>query len=93
MPFPFQSPRSAHRSIVPIAALPLLLTTITGIAYSLLDQMGVHADWLLDIHYGHYGPVNLSGIYPLLLGLCVLLLLGTGVSMWLQTRRRSRPAG
>jgi len=92
MPIHFQSPRSAHRSVVPIAALPLLVTTITGIAYSLLEHMGIEADWVLDLHYGHYGPIDLSGIYPLLLGLCVLILLGTGVTLWLQTGRRSKPA-
>jgi len=90
MPISFQSPRSAHRSLVPIAVLPLLVTTITGIAYSLLDHMGIAPEWLLDVHNGHYGPVDLSGIYPLLLGLCVLMLMATGVNLWLRGRRTAR---
>lgn len=87
MPISFQSSRSAHRSVVPIAALPLLVTTITGIAYSLLEHMGIEAEWLLDVHNGHYGPVDLSGLYPLLLGLCVLVLPATGMNLWLRSRR------
>lgn len=49
--------------------------------------MGIEAEWLLDVHNGHYGPVDLSGLYPLLLGLCVLVLPATGMNLWLRSRR------
>jgi hypothetical protein len=39
---------------------------------NLLDQKGVEADWLLDIHAGYYGPINLQPCYSYVLGLCVL---------------------
>ena len=54
----FKSSRSAHRAIVPIAAAPLILTAITGVAYSLLEERHIEADWLLDLHIGHFGPVT-----------------------------------
>lgn len=85
----FKSSRSAHRSIVPIAAAPLLLTAITGVAYSLLEERHIEADWLLDLHIGHFGPLDLEPFYSLVLGICVLLLVGSGLSMWFRSRRKS----
>ena len=79
--------RSLHRSLVPFAALPLIITAITGVTYSVLDQRGVEADWLLQLHTGHYGPINLQPYYAYLLGLCVLVLVITGAVMWWRSRR------
>ena len=86
----FQSSRSAHRAIVPIAALPLMLTAITGVIFSILEQKEIEADWLLQIHSGHFGPINLQPYYAYVLGFCLLLLIITGLMMWFRTRRRSR---
>ena len=79
--------RNIHRNLVPFAALPLIVTAITGVVYSLLDERGVEADWLLQIHTGHYGPINLQPYYAYLLGLCVLVLVITGGAMWWRSRR------
>ena len=84
----FKSSRSAHRAIVPIAALPLMLTAITGVIFSLLDQKGIEADWLMQIHSGHFGPLNLQPYYAYALGFCLLLLISTGLVLWFRTRRR-----
>ena len=84
----FKSSRSAHRAIVPIAALPLMLTTITGVIFSILEQKGIEVDWLLQIHSGHFGPINLQPYYAYVLGFCLLLLIITGLVMWFRTRRR-----
>lgn len=78
--------RKIHRNLVPFAALPLIVTAITGVVYSLLDERGVEADWLLQIHTGHYGPINLQPYYAYLLGLCVLVLVITGGAMWWRSR-------
>jgi uncharacterized iron-regulated membrane protein len=83
----FKSSRSAHRAIVPIAALPLMLTAITGVIFSILEPQGVEADWLLQIHSGHFGPINLQPYYAYVLGFCLLLLIVTGLVMWFRTRR------
>ena len=79
--------RSIHRSLVPFAALPLIITAISGVVFSVLDERGVDADWLLQIHTGHYGLINLQPYYANLLGLCVLILVITGSAMWWRSRR------
>ena len=78
---------------MPFAALPLILTAITGVIFSVLDQRGIEADWLLDIHSGHFGPINLQPYYAYVLGLCVLTLVATGAVLWWRHRpRRPRSA-
>ncbi len=84
----FRNPRALHRALVPFAALPLIATAITGVIFSILGQRGVEADWLLEIHTGHYGPINLQPYYAYLLGLCVLILVVSGALLWW---RRPRP--
>lgn len=79
--------RSLHGALVPFAALPLILTAITGVIFSILDKQGIQADWLLEIHTGHYGPVNLQPYYAYLLGVCVLILVVTGALMWWHKHR------
>jgi len=59
------------------------------VAYSLLEERHIEADWLLDLHIGHFGPLDLEPFYSLVLGICVLLLVGSGLSMWFRSRRQS----
>ena len=75
--------RKIHRLLVPIAAAPLLLTALTGSIYSGLLEQGIDAFWLLKIHSGRFGPLNLQPYYSVLLGLLTLLLIVSGVSLWL----------
>ena len=65
--------RKLHRLLVPIAAAPLLLTALTGSIYSGLLEQGIDAFWLLKIHSGRFGPLNLQPYYSVLLGLLCLL--------------------
>ncbi len=87
--------RQLHKAMVPIMALPLLLTLTTG----MLFQIAVASDrandflWLLDLHRGKFGQVNLEMVYPILNGLGLLTLVMTGLIMWFQTPNRRRPAG
>ncbi|MFM7313972.1 MAG: hypothetical protein ACKO0M_12535 [Cyanobium sp.] len=83
----FKQSRSLHGALVPFAALPLILTAITGVAFSILDRQGVQADWLLEIYSGHFGPIILQPYYAYLLGLCVLILVGTGSILWWHRHR------
>ena len=85
----FKNSRSAHRAIVPIAAAPLILTAITGILFSLLEARDIELEWLLALHIGHFGPLDLEPFYSVILGVCVLVLSGSGLSLWFKTRRRS----
>jgi uncharacterized iron-regulated membrane protein len=84
--------RKLHRFLAPVMILPVLLTLITGSIYQMVDLAGNGGDfnWLLDLHKGHFGILNLEIIYPFLNALGLLTLTITGISMWLQMRRPSR---
>lgn len=85
--------RQLHRALVPFMVLPLLITLTTGTAF----QFAVAADrasdfiWLLELHRGKFGAVNLEFVYPILNALGLLTLLITGLLMWLKTPGRRRP--
>ena len=66
---PQRQARRVHRWLVPIAAAPLLLTAISGSMYSVLLEQGIDAFWLLKIHTGRFGWLNLESFYPAMLGL------------------------
>ncbi len=88
----FQDIRHVHRTLAPIMLLPLLLTVITGTIYQIVDLAGQGDafDWLLDLHKGHFGSLNLEVIYPFLNALGLFALLFTGISLWLHMRRSSK---
>ena len=79
--------RRVHRWFVPIAALPLLITAGTGSLYSLLLEQDIDAFWLLKIHTGYFGVVNLQPIYSLLLGVLTILVTVSGALMLLKPQR------
>ena len=88
----FQNIRHLHRTLAPIMLLPLLLTAITGTAYQIADLIGQgdSFDWLLSLHKGNFGSLHLDIIYPFLNALGLLVLLFTGISMWLNMKRKSK---
>ena len=79
--------RRLHRLLVPIAAAPLLLTAATGSLYSLLLEQGIDAFWLLKIHTGRFGLINLQPAYPMVLGAMTLLLTVSGLALLINGRR------
>jgi len=81
-------PRVIHRSVVVVAALPLLITSATGSIYSVLLEQGIDAFWLLKIHTGRFGVVNLQPYYSWLLGVLTLLAIGSGILLLLVKPRR-----
>ena len=76
--------RRIHRWLVPLAALPLLLTASTGSLYSLLLEQGIDAFWLLKVHTGQFGWINLQPVYPMLLGVLTILVTVSGLAMLLK---------
>ncbi len=82
--------RRFHAKLAPIMILALILTLVTGSLYQIADLTGKGDDfeWLLDLHKGEFGPLNLEVIYPFLNAAGLLVLAATGISMWLQTRPR-----
>ncbi|MFW9260861.1 hypothetical protein [Nostoc sp. CALU 546] len=88
----FQDIRHLHLILAPIVLLPLLITTITGTVYQIVDLAG-NKDafkWLLHWHKGDFGIINLEIIYPFLTALSLLVFLFTGISMWLHLQRTSK---
>ena len=82
--------RQLHRWVVPIAAAPLLLTAATGSLYSLLLERGIDAFWLLKIHSGRFGPLNLQPYYSALLGVFTLVVIISGAGLLVS---RDNPQG
>ena len=78
--------RRVHRWLVPLAAAPLLLTATTGSLYSLLLEQGIDAFWLLKIHTGQFGLINLQPIYPIFIGLLTIVVTASGLAMLLKPR-------
>lgn len=79
--------RQVHRVVVPIAAAPLLLTAASGSLYSLMLEQGIDAFWLLKLHSGRFGPINLQPYYSVLLGGLTLVVIASGVSLLLPRGR------
>lgn len=79
--------RQTHRVVVPLAAAPLLLTAASGSLYSLLLERGIDAFWLLKLHTGRFGPINLQPYYSLLLGVFTLVVIASGLALLLSGGR------
>ena len=82
--------RQLHRTLVPVMVLPLLLTLITGVLFQ-FAVVGDRADdflWLLELHRGKFGQINLDWVYPFFNALGLLTLLITGILMWLKLPSR-----
>ena len=78
--------RRVHRWLVPIAAVPLLLTAISGSLYSVLLEQGIDAFWLLKIHTGRFGWLNLQSFYPALLGVLTVVITASGLTLLMKPR-------
>lgn len=84
--------RQLHKALVPFMVLPLLLTLTTGTLF----QFAVAGDrandflWLLELHRGKFGQVNLEFLYPILNALGLLTLIITGSIMWFQSPSRKK---
>ena len=79
--------RRVHRWLVPLAAAPLLITASTGSLYSLLLERNIDAFWLLKLHTGQFGWLNLQPFYPILLGVLTIVVTMSGLAMLLTTSR------
>jgi hypothetical protein len=84
--------RRVHRSLVPLAALPLLLTALSGSLYGTLSAQGIEAFWLMKLHTGNFGLINLQPWYSPILALLTLFVIGSGMGLLLGSRRGSKQA-
>ena len=76
--------RKVHRWLVPIAALPLMITAGMGSLYSLLLEQEIYAFWLLKIHTGNFGVLNPQPFYPMLLGGLTVIVTVSSAAMLLK---------
>ena len=79
--------RKVHRWLVPLAALPLLITAGTGSLYSVLLEHEIDVFWLLKIHTGNFGVLNLQPFYPMLLGTLTVIVTLSGAAMLMRPSR------
>lgn len=79
--------RKVHRWLVPLAALPLLITAGTGSLYSVLLEQEIDVFWLLKIHTGNFGVLNLQPFYPMLLGTLTVIVTLSGAAMLMRPSR------
>ena len=83
--------RRVHRSLVPLAALPLLLTALSGSLYGALSAQGIEAFWLMKLHTGNFGLLNLQPWYSSVLALLTLFVIGSGMGLLLGRRWGRKP--
>ena len=73
--------RKIHRKITAIAALPLLITILSGTIYSILQPLGVDAFWLIKWHTGNFGIINLQPFYSIFLGIASIISIISGLRL------------
>jgi hypothetical protein len=81
--------RHLHRLLVKLAVLPLALTALSGAIYGTVLSFNIDAPWLLRLHTGNFGLVNLQPIYAPLIGLLSLVMMASGVALLFQRGRQS----
>ena len=73
--------RKIHRKVAALSAIPLLITLISGTAYSILQPLGVDAFWLIKWHTGNFGIINLQPYYSIFLGIASIISIITGLRL------------
>jgi hypothetical protein len=90
--------RKYHRQLGLVFCLPLFVTALTGTLANLVDVWGldfVSRSTLLHLHTGEWleiGKFRLVKFYPILNGLGLVAILGTGISMLRGAKRPRKPA-
>lgn len=71
-------------SFAPFVIIPLILTPITGGLFHIADLAGKHEqyEWLMNIHTGNFGIVDLSSFYPFYNAIALLIMAGAGIWLW-----------
>ena len=73
--------RKIHRKVAALSAIPLLITLLSGTAYSILQPLGVDAFWLIKWHTGNFGIFNLQPFYSIFLGTSSIISVISGVKL------------
>lgn len=84
--------RKYHRSLAIIVSLPLILTVLSGMGYTVFNEwlgMDGVAEKMLQLHTMEF--LGLGNLYPILNGVGLVGMLATGISMT-SLFRKSRSA-
>jgi uncharacterized iron-regulated membrane protein len=85
--------RSLHRRLAPAIVLPLALTVVSGMAFRVgRSWFGLSADfgrWMMALHEGRYLGEQLVPLYVLSVGLALLAMIGSGLSLLRRRKQRS----
>ena len=73
--------RKIHRKIAAVSSIPLLITILSGIIYSILQPLGVDAFWLIKWHTGNFGIINLQPFYSIFLGIASIISIVSGLRL------------
>ena len=73
--------RKIHRKAAALSSIPLLITLISGTAYSILQPLGVDAFWLIKWHTGNFGIINLQPFYSIFLGIASIISIISGIKL------------
>ena len=73
--------RKIHRKLAALSAIPLIITIISGTAYSILQPLEVDAFWLIKWHTGNFGILNLQPFYSIFLGISSIISVISGVKL------------
>ncbi len=72
---------------MPIAAVPLVLTSLSGSLYGALISADIEVPWLLRLHTGNFGLLNLQPYYSTVLGVLTVFIAVSGLAMMVGGRR------
>ena len=73
--------RKIHRKVAALSAIPLLITLISGTAYSIIQPLGVDAFWLIKWHTGNFGIINFQPFYSIFLGIASIISIISGLRL------------
>ena len=81
--------RMIHRIVVLIAVVPIILVSLSGALYGSLINLNIEVPWLLRVHTGNFGVLNLQPFYSPVLGLLTLVVAVSGIPLLLSGRQRT----
>lgn len=77
-------------TLAPFVIIPLILTPITGGLFHIMDLEGKGSQyqWLIDIHTGKFGAIDLSSFYPFYNAIALITMGLVGITLWYKGLRR-----
>jgi uncharacterized iron-regulated membrane protein len=82
--------RKIHRLVVPIAVTPIVLVAFSGALYGTLINFNIEWSWLLKMHTGNFGVLNLQPYYSPILGALTLVVAASGIFLLIPRKQSSK---